>query len=101
MATIIYPVPTLNDTAGAFEYFNFVNNSADGLFFPAILLVIWIIVFLASKGFSSSRAWTFASFVTMVLSILLAVADLVAPRYMYLAIFLTAIGAVWLKLEAK
>ena len=97
----IYDTPTNNDTRGIYEFFNFVNNTADGLFFPIILLVIWVVVFVASKQFTTSRAWTIASFVGAALSIPLVILGLVNPRYMYLLIFLFAIGAVWLKLETR
>ena len=95
-----YTVPTGNDTVGLYEFFNFVNLSASGLFFPVMIFVIWIIVFLASKQYSTSRAWTAASFLCGVLSILLATLDLIAPRFMYIFIILFAAGLVWLKLEA-
>lgn len=100
MATVIYTTPTINDTQGFFEYFSYINSVAGGIFLPVMLLVVWIVVFIASKGFSTSRAWTFASFMTMILSMILAVMDLVSPRYMYLALFMVGAGAVWLKLEA-
>lgn len=95
-----YTVPTANDTKGFFEIFKYIGVTASGgLFWPVILLVIWVVTFIALKSYSTSRAWTFASFFCSVLGILLAVMDYMAPTWMYLCIFLTAIGAVWLKLE--
>lgn len=95
-----YTEPTGNDTKGVFEFFNYVNATATGgLFFPVIIFVIWIISFLAIKQYSTSRAWTFASFFCSVLSIILAVMNLIAPVFMYFFIIFTAIGLVWLKLE--
>lgn len=99
MATRPYPMPTNNDTGGFFEMFSYVNTNADNLFFPVMLLVLWGVIFMATKQFTASRAWTIASFVTAVLAIPLAVAQLIAPYYMYLSIILTVIGFVWLKLE--
>ncbi len=99
MATQNYAPPTMNQSDGIYEFFDYVNIVSDGLFFPVILLVLWIVTFVATKNFSNSRAFTIASFIGAVLSIPLAVLDLVAPRYMYLLIFLTSVGAVWLKLE--
>ena len=95
----IYPEPTSNDTAGIFEYFRYVNNVADGLFFPSILLVLWVVIFIATKQFTSARAWTTASAICALLSIPLVVMDLVGRNWMYLLIVLTAIGILWLKLE--
>ena len=101
MATINYPVPTVNDSGGIFEYFNYVNTVSDGFFFLVMVGLIWILVFINSKNFSNSRAFTYASFVSSILAILLALANLIAPMYMYLMIFMFASGLVWLKLEVR
>lgn len=97
--------PNSSDTGGAFQFFRFTNNAVEGLFFPVILLVIWVISFttmLFSGSYmrpSAAKAWTFASFFTMILSIGLVVLDLVAPKWMYVAIVLTGIGVLWLIIE--
>jgi len=99
-ATDYYVQPTGNDTKGFFELFGYVGGTGtEGLFWPVMLFVIWIIGFLALKQYSTSRAWTFASFFCAILSIMLAVLDYIAPKWMYLCIILTLIGFVWLKLE--
>ena len=95
-----FTVPTGNETAGFYEIFKFVGVSATaGLFWPVMLLVIWIVSFLAFKNYSTSRAWTFASFFCSILGIFMAILDYMNPRWMYLVIFMTLIGFVWLKLE--
>jgi hypothetical protein len=95
-----YATPTYNDTSGMYEFLGWINRSpSEGLFFPVLLLVIWIISFLAMKGYSSARAWTFASFFCAVLAMIMAVLDYINPKFMYLCIFLTLIGFIWLKLE--
>lgn len=97
-----YATPTGNQTAGLYEIFRFINNSAtQGYFWISMLFVIWITAFIALKQYSSSRAWTFASFMCAILSIFMAIIDYVAPTWMYLFIFLTLIGFVWLKLETE
>jgi len=101
MATQIYSPPTSNQTSGIFEFFKYTNDVSGGIMFPIILMVIWFILFISTKQFSSSRAWTYSSFVTSILSIILSVLGLIAPRWMYLSIFMTGMGLVWLKLEAK
>lgn len=99
---VYYQVPTGNETAGLYEIFKYIGGTAtEGLFWSVILLVIWVISFLALKHYSTSRAWTFASFFCAVLGIILAVMDYLAPKWMYLAIILTIVGFVWLKLEAE
>ncbi len=100
-ATDYYEVATGNQTAGFYEIFKFVGVSATGgLFWPVILSVVWIVSFMGTKQYSTSRAFTFASFFCSILGMFLAVLDLMAPKFMYVTIFLTLIGFVWLKLEA-
>ena len=103
MATKIYPEPNINETTGLFEVFQYVSRAdvTSGLFFPVIMLVLWTVMFVSMKQYSTSRAFTASSFICMILSILLSVAGLLAPRYMYMCIVLVAIGAVWLKLETS
>ena len=98
--------PTANDTGGYFEFFRYVNNAADGLFFPVILLTIWFITFISmlySGGPSrpsAAKALVFASFFTSVLAVPLAVLDFLAKRYMYISIVMLGIGVIWLILES-
>lgn len=99
MATQYYSPPNATDSQGIFEFFRYVNNVSDGGFFLVLTLVIWIITFIATKQYSSDRAFTYASFVCMVLSILLGVMNLINPQFMYLFMVLTAVGVVWLKLS--
>lgn len=101
MPTQVYTPPSNNDTLGIHEIMNYVNTVSDGFFFYALLFAIWIIVFITGKSFSSSRAFTFASFLCFILSMILTVVDLIAPRVMYLFIFLMAGGVLWMKLEAQ
>lgn len=94
-----YPLPGANDTMGFFEIFRYVNNIAtDGLFFFIMSLVIWVTAFMVTKQYSSSRAFTFASFFCAVLMIILAVFNLINPKFMYVYIILVAVGFAWLKI---
>jgi hypothetical protein len=97
-----YTTPTGNETNGLYELFKFTsNNATNGLFWPIMLLVIWVVSFLAFKNYSTSRAWTFASFFCSILGIFLAVMDYISPKWMYLTIVMTVVGFVWLKLETR
>lgn len=97
-----YTLPTANDTIGFVEMFSYVTHTATGgLFFTSMLLVIWIITFMGTKQFSNPRAFTFASFFTTMLGIMLATLNLINPRWMYLTVILTLIGFVWLKLDTE
>jgi hypothetical protein len=94
-----YTEPTANDTLGIYEFFNYVNVVSGGLFFPVILMVIWVVTFIALKGYTTSRAWTGASFLVSILSVPLAIMKLIAPRYMYLSFMFLAGGILWMKID--
>lgn len=97
--TNICDMPNATDSQGIFEFFSYINNNncTDGIFFPIILLVIYCIVLFVSYGYSSSasKSLVTASFIGFVLSIPLAVMNLLAPRYMYLCLLLLGIGIFW------
>jgi hypothetical protein len=101
-----YPEPERTDTRGIYEIINYTNYvtgypDSPGLMFPILLLVLWVIIFVASKANPTPIAFTTASGVVALLSIPLAVLKLVAPRYMYITIIFAAIGFAWLKLESR
>jgi len=101
-----YPEPTRNDTKGLYEYFNYTNYVAGypnepGLFFPLILLALWVIIFIAVKGYTTGKAVTITSAIISFLSIPLAILKLVAPRWMYVSFIMLAVGLMWIKLENR
>lgn len=102
-----YSMPSHNDTLGFVEIASYLNSVGEGLVFPVILLVIWVIIFVAGLGLSAGsrsgagKGWTFASFICMILGIILSTLNLMAARYMYLLIIMTAFGAAWLIIESS
>jgi hypothetical protein len=99
-ATDYYQTPSGNDTTGVYEFFRYVSQTAtEGLFFPVIIFVIWIVGFLALKQYSTSRAMVTSSIFCAILSIILAVMNLVSPKFMYIFIIASAVGLLWVKLE--
>jgi len=101
-----YEYSNKTDAEGIFEFFRYVNVTADSLFFPVILLVIWFITFIGVFGSggqtrpSGARRFVFASFLTSILSIMLVIMQFIAPKFMYLNFILLALGVLWLKLES-
>jgi len=96
----IYALPNATNSNGIYEMFGYVNSVSDGIFFPIILLVIWVIVFVTMLAkTTASRALTFTSFFTMILAVPLAILGLLAPSYMYLIILTLAAGVFWMVLE--
>lgn len=99
-----YPVATTNDTGDLLEVFQFVAGPAtDGLFFPIMILVIWIVQFIGviAEGRPASRAWVFASFTSTILSIILGILALMEQRWIYLLVIMVSLGAFWIKLASS
>lgn len=97
-----FATPTANETQDILSIFQFVNNKAtEGLFFPVILLSIWIIAFIGSiaEGRPASRAWIFASFIGTILGSLLALLGMLNVSYVYFLILNIAIALAWIKLS--
>jgi hypothetical protein len=79
------------------DYMGWITQ-VEPLFFPLMLLVIWIVTFVATKSYSASRAWTYASFLTFILSVPLSIMGWSSPTYIYLTLILTAAGIAWIRL---
>lgn len=97
-----YPVPTTNDTRDLLAIFQWISNEATGgLFFPIMIMVIWIVQFIGvlSEGRPASRAWVFASFTATILSVILGILAMMAQKWIYLLILMVSLGAFWLKLS--
>lgn len=98
-----YPIPTPNQTRDLLEIFRFVSNDlTGGLFFPLIILAIWVIQFIGvlAEGRPASRAWVFASFSATILSIILGILALMESKWIYLLIIGVSLGAFWIKLSS-
>ena len=92
--------PTGNITSGI-DFFNWVNGSLDNWFFPGVVIASFFIILikLIYNSNNTSHAFASASFICMILSVLLRVANLVNNTFMVIFIILTAIGAVWMSNE--
>ena len=98
-----YPIATANETADLFSIFQFVNNNAtEGLFFPIMILTIWLIAFIGAiaEGRQASRAFIFSSFISTVLGVLLSIMGFLSVTYVYFLILLIAFGVFWIRLES-
>lgn len=97
-----YPTPNVNQTRDLLEIFRFVSNDlTQGLFFPIIILVIWVVQFvgvLAARR-PASRGFVAASFTATILSIMLGVLALIEQKWIYLLIISVSLGAFWVKLS--
>lgn len=100
-----YAEPGINESKSVLTVFEYVNSASGGLFFAMMLLVIWIVTFIATL-FSGSptrpgaaKGWIFASFFTSVLGMILVTLNLMNMRWMYVSMIFLGIGAAWLILE--
>lgn len=98
------PYPDINQTSSLYNFFLYINAGTTGVFFPLILLAIWMIIFISSLAGtrmmgSASRAWTFASFVCGIISVMLTILNLLNKRYMYLLVLMFGFGLVWMILQ--
>ena len=99
---VYYELPDTNQSSGIYDMFKFIGGTpTGGLFWASMLLVIWVITFMAIKQYSTSKAWTYSSFFCSILAIFMAVMNYLSPKWMYLTIFMTLVGFIWLKLEEK
>ena len=95
-----FNAPSGNITSGV-NFFQWLNTSIEGWFFPGVLIAAYFVIFvrLLYSTEKTSQAFTATSFICMVLSILLRVADLVSNLVMVIFIICTAVGAVWVNTE--
>lgn len=96
-----YPVPDVNDTGDLLQIAQFVSNDlTGGLFFPIMILVIWVVQFIGvlAEGRGASRAWVYASFTSTILAIILGILAMMAQKWIYLLIIFVSLGAFWIKL---
>jgi len=99
-----YPVPNPNQTRDLLAMFQFISNDATGgLFFPIMILVIWVVQFIGviAEGRPASRAFVFASFTATILSIILGILAMMAQKWIYLLILMVSLGIFWLKLATS
>ena len=99
-----FPTANNTNTQDIFEMFKFINNDATGgLFFPVMLLVIWVVSFGGSlaSGNLASRSWVFASFFCSVLSILMVLMGFLDKGYMFFLVLMLAAGILWVKLTGR
>lgn len=99
-----YPIPNVTDTRDMLSIFQWISDSATGgLFFPIMILVIWVVQFIGvlAEGRSASRAWVFASFTATILSIILGILAMMAQKWIYLLVLMVSLGIFWLKLASS
>lgn len=99
-----FPIANVNETRDLYSVFQFINNRAsEGLFFPVILLVLWLVAFIGAiaEGRPASRAWIFASFIASISGGLLVLLGFLNSTYLFFAVLNVAFGVVWAYLSGS
>lgn len=94
----IYEYPSENVT-GFNELMSYVGSVTGGMFFPLVLLAMFIISLVSTLNFGFGKAWIFSSFFCSLLAIFLAIAGLLNPSYMYLLFVMLAGGLLALRIS--
>lgn len=97
-----FPTPNATDMQDIEGIFNWVTLTATaGLFIPVMMLVIWLIAFVGviAQGRPTYRAWIFANFICLTLSVLPGLLGWLNITYIYFFAILLGFGMVWVKLQ--
>ena len=92
------PAGNITDTVGIFQW---INTVTENWFFPGLIFSVYIII-LVKLMFSTDdkgKSFAAASFVCMIISVLMRVANLVDTSFMIIFIILTAVSAVWMMVD--
>jgi len=84
------------------DVFTWTNSVTKDMFFPFILIAIFIIIFvkmLFNPGNTASKAFSAAAFMVMILAVFARVLNFVSTGFMSIFIIMTAVGAVWMHIE--
>ena len=95
----IYPYPTENQTTSINGIGEYVSQVTNGLFFPLVLLALFVISFVTTMSFGNGRAFVFASFFCSIIAIFLVIAGLLNAGWMYLLFVMLGIGLMLLRLS--
>ena len=93
--------PPVNVTT-ATDMIGWINNTTSLWLFQGILgsiFVISLVVMLKNQANTASKSFAAASFVTMILSILARVLDLIPNSFMSLWIIMVGLSAIWMYVD--
>jgi len=96
-----YEPPATNITS-SLDFFSWINTSVNNWFFIGIVTAIYFVMLIRmmyNPQTNTAQAFTASSFICMILTVLLRVADLCNTSFMVIFIILTAVGAVWMHNE--
>jgi len=93
--------PTATNITRPYMLFEHVGVLTNGAFGIVLLLAVFIIAMVSMKNFRASASFATASFITMILSLLLRAMGAISDMIMIGAIVLSAIGMAFIFFEGK
>lgn len=99
MAFLFEPPTNVTDATGMVSW---INSTTSLWLFQGIissLFVISLITMLKNPSNTASKAFSSASFITMIVAVLARTIDLVSTTFMTLWIVLVGLGAIWMYIE--
>lgn len=95
-----YPKPTMNQTQDLLGVFQFINTASLDLFFPIMILVIFVVqvTTVIAEGRKATGAFIFGAFTSFILSVMLGILALISSQWIYLIVLILAFSLFWLKL---
>lgn len=88
-----FPIPNVTGYVDLFKYGNEITNNMLGL---GILLIIFMVSFVASKSLPTEKAFSIACFTTTMASYFLAIMQLISGEIILMMTLLTALSVFFL-----
>jgi len=95
MATVDYPGNNMTSIVDLIDYVNNITGGI-GLFGIGMLIIIFFVSFLSTKAYTFSRAFGFASFLTMISGIFLRFLGLINDAVFFITVVLFVISLIFL-----
>jgi hypothetical protein len=89
-----YDLTNASNMSGVTDLFVSANQLSGYIFGNVMLIVLWLIIFIQLKNYSSKPAMLVASFLTAVVAIFLFVLGMIGQATLMIAILLTAVAYV-------
>jgi hypothetical protein len=98
--TYAAPSGNITDMTGMFGW---LNTSIDNWFFPGMIITVYFIILLKLMFNSGevAKSVAAASFICMIISVLLRITGLINTTFMGIFIILTGVSVVWMYMESR
>ena len=84
------------------DMFTYANTVTNDLFIPSILLGLFFVIFVATKEtFPTEKAFTAASFTTLLVTIMFRWINLTSDFVVFILIISCAVGALWIRFRQR